>query len=300
MKKNKYSAFLLGAFLAGASALAQASCHGMALHAHRGSHEAPENSLRAVQRAFDGGWDGAEIDIQRLRDNAWILHHDPLLGRTTTLRQRRSSDLDSRIWREVRLRDRKGEVSTEPAAFLADVLVAIGDDEAKVLNVEIKDYPGNCGSAQEAARFLGQHRPNGQWFLTAIERAQLQCIRRIDPHGYVGQIVLDPKSLLQRGRAAPLARQLARQPIDHAWLARLKQEVGAPVGIHVDAAMLDDDPDMLVRARKAGVALFTYSLAGDRAHVSALRAAAARTRLLPSGAVIDGAPEQFCTQLGNP
>jgi glycerophosphoryl diester phosphodiesterase len=278
MKRNN-KLLPLALLLALSAPAARADCLGMALHAHRGSHDAPENSSRAVLRAFEGRWDGAEIDIQRLGDQAWILHHDPVLGRTTTLQKRRSASIDSATWNEIRLRDRKGGVSTERAPFLADVLDAVEADDDKVLNVEIKEFNSNCRAAQDAARLLGERRPNGQWFLTSIDRAQLQCVRQVDRRGYVGQILLDAKS-------------------DAAWLERLRQDVGAPVGVHVDAAMLAADPALLERARAAGVPIFTFSLNGDKEHLQALRNAAARTRLLPSGAVIDGAAEQFCQALG--
>jgi glycerophosphoryl diester phosphodiesterase len=297
MKRNKKLLPLVLLLALGAPAT-RADCLGMALHAHRGSHDAPENSSRAVLRAFEGRWDGAEIDIQRLGDQAWILHHDPVLGRTTTLQKRRSANIDSATWSEIRLRNRKGGVSTERAPFLADVLDAVEADDGKVLNVEIKEFNNDCRAAQDAARLLGERRPNGQWFLTSIDRAQLQCVRQVDRRGYVGQILLDAKSLLRQGGFGQAGRRVVQKSPDAAWLERLKQDVGAPVGVHVDAAMLAADPALLERARAAGVAIFTFSLSGDREHVQALRNAAARTRLLPSGAVIDGAADQFCQALG--
>lgn len=296
MRKNK-KRVSLALLLALAVPATRADCLGMALHAHRGSYDAPENSLQAVAGAFEGRWDGAEIDIQRLRDQTWILHHDPVLGRTTTLQKRRAIDLDSRAWGEIRLRDRRGAVSTERAPFLTDVLDAIGAEDAKVLNVEIKEFNSNCRAAQDAARLLGERRPNGQWFLTSIDRAQLQCVRQVDRRGYVGQILLDAKSLLRHGGFGSIKSRVVQRSPDTVWLERLKQDVGAPVGVHVDAAMLAADPDLLERARAAGVPIFTFSLSGDRDHIQALRKAAGETRLLPSGAVIDGAPEQFCQAL---
>jgi glycerophosphoryl diester phosphodiesterase len=59
------------------------ACQGMVLHAHHGAPDAPENSPSGARMAFEGGWEGAEIDIQQLRDKSWVLHHDLLLGRTS-------------------------------------------------------------------------------------------------------------------------------------------------------------------------------------------------------------------------
>jgi glycerophosphoryl diester phosphodiesterase len=278
--------------------LAQADCLGMALHAHRGSNDAPENSLLAVKRAFEGQWDGAEIDIQHLRDQTWVLHHDLQLGRTTTLQQRRVADLDSNAWKEVRLRDRRGVVGNEQAPFLTDVLAQVADDEVKVMNVEIKEWNNGCMAAQQAVRTLAEGRPNGRWFMTSIDRAQLQCVRQVDPQGYVGLIVLDPKALAEQSRFSRMGKNIPPKLIDAAWLARLRQDVGLPVGVHVDVATLAANPSLLADAKAIGVAVFTYSLNSDREHAEGLRKAALRTRLLPSGAIIDGAPDQFCSSLG--
>ena len=277
---------------------AQADCFGMALHAHRGSNDAPENSLLAVKRAFDGQWDGAEIDIQRLRDQVWVLHHDLQLGRTTTLQRRRAANLDSHAWKEVRLRDRRGVVGNEHAPFLTEVLAQVVSDEVKVMNVEIKELNGNCVGAQQAVRTLAEGRPNGRWFMTSIDRAQLQCVRRVDHQGYVGQIVLDPKALAEQSRFSSMGKNLPPKLIDAAWLARLRQDVGLPVGVHIDVATLAANPSLLADAKAIGVAVFTYSLNSDREHAEGLRKTALRTRLLPSGAIIDGAPDQFCASLG--
>src|SRR5574343_1166483 len=65
--------------------LAHAPCQGMVLHAHRGSPDAPENALSAIKQAVVGPWDGAETDIQQLRDGYWVIHHDAQVGRTLSL-----------------------------------------------------------------------------------------------------------------------------------------------------------------------------------------------------------------------
>ena len=287
---------LLGASFLPASA--HAECLGMALHAHRGSHDAPENSQLAVKRAFEGEWDGVEIDIQRLRDQQWVLHHDPKLGRTTSLQGRSTEEINSNAWKEIRLKDRKGRISSETAPFLAELLAQIADDNEKVFNVEIKQLNNNCEAAQHAAHVLNEGRPSGRWFLTAIERSQLQCVRRVDKRGYLGQIVLDPKALASQSRFSRFSGNLPPKIIDTAWLRQLKQEVGEPVGVHVDAATLRANPTLLADAKALGIPVFTYSLGSEREHADALRTTARRTGLLPSGAIIDGAPGAFCEMIG--
>ncbi len=56
--------------------------------AHRGARSlAPENTLAAVQKAWDIGTDGIEIDIAVSRDGQLFLHHDANLLRTTNVRE---------------------------------------------------------------------------------------------------------------------------------------------------------------------------------------------------------------------
>ena len=55
----------------------------MKLAAHRGATSAaPENTLAAIARAFDGGADGVEVDVRLSRDGVAVLVHDEDLRRT--------------------------------------------------------------------------------------------------------------------------------------------------------------------------------------------------------------------------
>ncbi len=57
--------------------------------AHRGaSARAPENTLAAVRAGVAAGADLVEVDVQRTRDGALVVLHDPTLGRTTDARRR--------------------------------------------------------------------------------------------------------------------------------------------------------------------------------------------------------------------
>lgn len=278
--------------------VAYADCKGLVLHAHRGTSDQPENSLSAIKQALKGSWDGVEIDLQQLRDRQWVIHHDPVLGRTTSLARRNLADLDSTVWREVRLKDRQGRVTSEPAPFLADTLQSLTPFEGKVVNAEIKQGFKNCEASQQAVAAMNQGRPSGQWFLTSVERRHLQCARQADPQGYLGVIVLDPQGLaLSDPRTARTASRLSAPVIDSAWLRRLQQEVAPPVGVHVDINTLHANPGLLADARLLNLPVFTYHLGADRDHAQALRQTAQRSGLWPSGAIIDGQPEPFCDQL---
>lgn len=55
--------------------------------AHRGgSALAPENTMAAFDNGLALGADGLELDVHLSRDGVVVVHHDPLLDRTTTLR----------------------------------------------------------------------------------------------------------------------------------------------------------------------------------------------------------------------
>lgn len=57
-----------------------------AIVAHRGIwRDAPENSLLAIERAIEAGYDVAEIDVRRTADGGLVLMHDETLERMTGL-----------------------------------------------------------------------------------------------------------------------------------------------------------------------------------------------------------------------
>jgi len=60
---------------------------GARVFAHRGgSALAPENTMAAFENGMALGADGLELDIHLSRDGVVVVHHDPTLDRTTTLR----------------------------------------------------------------------------------------------------------------------------------------------------------------------------------------------------------------------
>jgi glycerophosphoryl diester phosphodiesterase len=52
--------------------------------AHRGGSKlAPENTMQAFDRGMAAGADGLELDVRLSKDGVVVVHHDPLLDRTT-------------------------------------------------------------------------------------------------------------------------------------------------------------------------------------------------------------------------
>lgn len=278
---------------AGSSLAASADCGGLVLHAHRGPPSHPENSLSGVKAALQGAWDGVEIDLQQLVDRTPVLNHDPFLGRTTSVRGPQSHNLDATAWREIRLKNRNGDLTREAPAFLAEVLEAM-KDSPKLLNAEIKQVSARCNFAERIVQLMHEGRPGGQWFLTSIDRSQLKCVRQYDPEGYLGLIVLDYQSAALQDKRSRTPLRVPQPQIDAVWLDYLLKDVTPPLGLHLDVHTLESNPSLLQMARERKMPVFTYSLVDDKRHVSVLRKVAAKTQLWPTGAIIDGDPDAFC------
>lgn len=87
--------------------------------AHRGgSHEAPENSLRAFEHAHRLGFVEMETDIRGTRDGVAVVHHDASLERTTD----RAGLIKDLTWAEVSRARIHGQ---EPILRLEDLLEAM-------------------------------------------------------------------------------------------------------------------------------------------------------------------------------
>jgi glycerophosphoryl diester phosphodiesterase len=81
-----------------------------AIIAHRGIwRDAPENSLPAIERAIEKGYDIVEIDVRRSRDGAFYLLHDDTLARTTGV-DAAVEDLTSAELAALTLRNRNGGI----------------------------------------------------------------------------------------------------------------------------------------------------------------------------------------------
>lgn len=276
---------------------AQAGCMGMELFAHRGAPGYPENSLSSVEAAVRGSWDGAEIDVQTLADGNMAVHHDLVTTRTTSLKGRAVRQLPTEAWREVRMRDRNGKITSEAAPFLTDLLPAV-QRSGKVLNVEIKEEFRSCMAADSTVHRLHNQLSSGQWTISATEFDHLKCVRKLDTQVYLGAVATDKVSIaLSDKRTASRAHLLKSPDISPKVLNQLQREVGKPVGLHVDIFSLRANPNLFADAAHIGMPVFTYSLRGDREHAQDLRRLLRDRGLLPSGAIIDGDPASFCAQV---
>ncbi|MGH8818477.1 MAG: glycerophosphodiester phosphodiesterase [Achromobacter pestifer] len=278
---------------------AGAACLGMQIHAHRGAPQLPENSLASISAAYAGGWDGVEIDMQRLQDGRWVLHHDLLTGRTVGGAGRKAVlQLSSADWRGAKLLGQGGGL---PPPFLDDALRVAAAQPAKTFNAELKVVYRDCEPVRKLVLDMKRALPHGNWMMTSAFPEALRCVRQSDPQGYLGLIVFDPRNAQAAG-ANPLSRyvsQRASAPVlNRQWLANLTAKVGAPVGVHVDATTLAANPQLLSDAARQSVRVFVYAVDGDAALAQQLRAAKQREGYLPSGVIIDGDAQAFCRAVG--
>src|SRR5687767_5646580 len=93
-----------------AAQVAPATAESMEIIGHRGaSHEAPENTLAAVNLAWAEGADAVEIDVRLTRDRQIVSFHDAdtrrLTGQThrvSALRLAELRRLDCGAWKDAR------------------------------------------------------------------------------------------------------------------------------------------------------------------------------------------------------
>lgn len=296
---NKMKKLLPSLLIALFSSTTNAECHGMEIHAHRGSHAAPENSLSAVTTALKGDWDAAEIDIQMLSDGVWVLNHDWELGRTTSLANRKVNQLDSSIWQEVYLKDRKGQLTDEHGAFLDQVLETTTNTPEKVLNIEIKQPFNGCKPIHDLVASMDKKWSNSKWFYTSIDTRNLQCVRQIDKNVYLGVIMLDPNAIMQTKFGRRLRSGYEPVSINNQKLTAIKETLKAPVGVHVDIHALVKTPNALADAKNLQMPVYTYTLEEDtdKEHIKQLKKLIKVTNMLPTGVIVNQTAEAFCSSV---
>jgi glycerophosphoryl diester phosphodiesterase len=279
-----------------ASAALATQCRKMKFFAHRGSADYPENSRSALRAAVQGPWDGVETDVQALSDGELALHHDSTLERTTNLRARSVSRVDSLGWKKGKMRDRQGEITEEAPALLEEVLPDIAAS-GKPINVEIKEEKfQNCALATRTARMLMDALPPKARQISASDPRHLSCARKEDSQAYFGHVVIDHRNVAERSRNL-LGNKNQAPALNKDALQYLKWQVGAPLGIHVDAYTFAKDSSFYKDAAQEGISVMTYALTSDLTHARQLREAWNTQGRLPDGVIIDGTPEAFCAAM---
>lgn len=115
--------------------------HAAKLVAHRGaSHDAPENTLAAVELAWQRGADAVEVDVRLSSDGRIVVIHDPTTARTAGVDKRVDEQtfeelraLDAGSWKSSRFRGQKipaveEVLATIPAGRMAVIEIKCGPE----------------------------------------------------------------------------------------------------------------------------------------------------------------------------
>lgn len=151
------------------------------IEAHRGdSHNAPENTLSAFERAFRLGVPWIELDVHPARDGTLMVIHDDTVDRTT---DGSGAVCDLSVEQLSRLdagRKFSPDYTGERIPRLVDVLDRVAPTATRI-NVEIKSSPEGMdvpGAVVEVLRQFGKHR---DYMVSSFELRCLLDVRAIAP-----------------------------------------------------------------------------------------------------------------------
>lgn len=208
--------------------------HGFRAYAHRGgSQVAPENSPAAFAAATALGYTWLETDVRATRDGVAVVHHDPLLDRTTDM----SGPVLARPWQDVR---RARLANGESPLRLEELLEAHPDAS---VNIDLKEAPVIAPALDGLRRTSAWHRV----CLTSFSTRRLRAARRWAPSAIEtaagpGEVLLQrttPPRLAQRIGARPDRLQVPARLVTAGYLRRAHAH-----GLPVDAWTVNDPAHM--------------------------------------------------------
>ncbi len=232
----------------------------MILTAHRGeSYIAPENTLAALQLAWDWGAISTELDVHMSLDGRIMVMHDSHTGRTAgddlVIKETHSSDLrrlDVGIWKGK-------EYEGERIPFLEEALDIVPKGEAKLL-VEIK-----CGvEALPAIRdILDASGKRSQVLSISFDLEVMKASKRMMPDLETVWIRSTPRDPVTRERL-PYSTDLIKTALD-AGLDGLNIEYHTVTQEYADAVRAaglklwtwtSDDPEVVKQQIELGAVRF--------------------------------------------
>ncbi|MGL4848350.1 MAG: glycerophosphoryl diester phosphodiesterase membrane domain-containing protein [Clostridium sp.] len=156
--------------------------------AHRGSSNAPENTMAAVKEAVKEGADYAEIDVMTTKDNEVVLFHDKTLKRIDgTNRKIKEMDLD-----EVSEVDAGSYYSNaykgEKIPTLEEILK---ESKGKIkLNIELKPMKDNDKLVEEVVELIKKYNMEDDVVISSIDYKSLEETERLAPELKTGFVLL--------------------------------------------------------------------------------------------------------------
>ncbi len=209
-----------------------------AIASHRGGAGTwPENSITAFRKTASLDLEFVEFDLHPSRDGELVVHHDPVLERTTS-GTGAVRDLD---WADLARLTVNGS-DGEPIPRLADVVAIFADTPIR-LRVEIKPDPARRpypGFEAQVADALAGH---GVLENATVSSFAIDILDRFRRHGTAENLVwlIHTRVLASLGGIAPLAA-VAREH-----------------GVSELAIRADDlDADRMAEGRDAGVAIGAF------------------------------------------
>ncbi len=128
--------------------------------AHRaGGNEAPENTVKGIEAAYELGASGAEIDIQRTRDGYYIVNHDTTFERVAGV-NKKPEEMDLAEIKEL-------SIDGEPVAAFEEMLEASRDK--LTLYVELKGNTADQQMADDAVRIIKEYGMEDQAVLISLK-----------------------------------------------------------------------------------------------------------------------------------
>jgi glycerophosphoryl diester phosphodiesterase len=161
------------------------------IFAHRGfGDHAPDNSLYAVERAFDAGMDGVDVDGQLTRDGEVVVFHDLSVDRLTSATGRvRDKTLKEMLALDL------GPKYDPPigGAFVRTFEDFVREAKGRgTLMVELKvPSAASTGMEERAVALIRKHAAHDNVVLSSFNPVVLYRVKRLDPGVRTALIFMD-------------------------------------------------------------------------------------------------------------
>jgi glycerophosphoryl diester phosphodiesterase len=289
------------------SAIADTNCSIGIDQSHRGSQLHPENTLEAVRAAFEQGFASVEVDVQRLADGTWVLHHDPIIGRVVRVKGkigRGTGTLIMADWRDGLTVNKDGKVSSAKPALLGDLL-DVTSAQGGHLNIEIKGLY-SCAEIRPMISQVKAAIEPRQLMFSSIDQNNLNCVRQAWPTVTVAWVIApsaqtikaqyghyaDQFSSLGRVLGFSIQKLLAKaeqnyetrnnQALSQISISEFAAQFSAKAAVHVDQYHLKQYDWLAAFIRNKGLDLGVYNITSEQA-----RTLNASIGYCPAWAIVD-------------
>ena len=234
--------------------------------AHRGvAKYYPENTMASFKAAVALRPDMIETDVHITSDGQLVLCHDHRLDRTTDghglIRETTLADVkkaDAGAWKDEKFRG-------ERVPLLEELLDLVKNDKDIMLNIELKDYPKDCGdlayvSAEKTLKMLDEYKVLDRCVINSFSGELLEKLDEeygdsILIHAYHPQEQMGPnqKRFVYDYAYCVCLFGMGDDPVVPKWVFDTVKSYGVEPWVYYST----DTPDVYERAIKNGAMLFT-------------------------------------------